>query len=259
MTINRKQQLASAVALLTMFLTAATHADKFATPDYGPVTNASELLIQKPDYAPAGQWTVAHQPPRITFSSVRGLEANPGHDDWLWTNFGEGFHGSNGKFYVAFGNNAAIDGNCCIYEYDPKTHQQRRVLDMAELLKQKSGQFGHGKLHGRLDEMPDGWVYMATYCSLTSQKISDQKRCRLGSRFVRMTWSGVTGPCWVITARSGRRVNAASSGPCCVRTIIGRSAARDTSARSRANSTAFAVVGRTAWGRSITHAPRCMR
>jgi hypothetical protein len=183
MTINKRFFVSAVISLI--LLTTSAGAEKFATPDYGPVTDASELLIRKPENAPAGQWSVAEQPPRITFSSVRGLQANPGHDDWLWTNFGEGFHGSNGKFYVAFGNNAAIDGNCCVYEYDPRTHQQQRVLDMAELLDQEPGEFGHGKLHGRLDEMPDGWVYMATYCSIKSPKISDARRARVGSRFVR--------------------------------------------------------------------------
>lgn len=121
----------------------------------------------------------------VTFSSVRGLEANPGHDDWLWTNFGEGIYASNDRHYVAFGNNAAIDGNACVYEYDPETHQHRRVVDLSTLLDRKPGTFGHGKLHGRLDQTPDGWIYMATYCSIDSPKLPRRQRARVGSRLLR--------------------------------------------------------------------------
>lgn len=149
------------------------------------VIEGPELLQVPRELAGRDDFTIAAASPRIVFSTVQGLEPLPTASEGIWTNFSEGVCSSTGKFYVAFSNNADIDGNSCVYEYDMSTHQHRRVLDLARLLDQKPGEFGHGKLHGRLDEMPDGWIYMATFCSITSEKLSAEQKAKVGSRLVR--------------------------------------------------------------------------
>lgn len=148
------------------------------------VLDGGTLLEVPPALRGREDFVVAKTAPRVTFSLVEGLEPVPEGADG-WTVFGEGVCSATGRFYVAFGNNATFDGNCCVYRYDPATHEQRRVLDMARLLGQKPGEFGHGKLHGRLDEMPDGWIYMATYCGLTYGDLSREQQADFGSRLAR--------------------------------------------------------------------------
>jgi hypothetical protein len=128
---------------------------------------------------------IARTPSRITFSLVTGLKPLPAGSEGVWTCFSEGLCSSTGMFYAAFSNNAAIDGDCCLYEYCPVNHRHRPVLNMARLLGTRPGEFGHGKFHGRLDEMPDGWIYLATYCSLGSEKLAPRQRADAGGRLVR--------------------------------------------------------------------------
>jgi hypothetical protein len=86
---------------------------------------------------------------------------------------------------VGIGDHRGVDGRCYLYEYDPQTHKQRRVLDMAKLIGQKPGDYGHGKLHGRIDEMADGWLYMATYWGIHPHHMPKGERNAIGGRLVR--------------------------------------------------------------------------
>lgn len=135
-------------------------------PAYGPVTDQSPVTLQ----APAGSasrcvFSVAEKPARITFSTFTGLPAMTDKKKLggLWTVWGEGVRSSNGKYYVGIGDHRGIDAKSYLYEYDPATHKHRQVLDIQKLLSQRPGDWGHGKLHGRMDEMPDGSIYWATY------------------------------------------------------------------------------------------------
>lgn len=149
--------------------------------EIGPAIDQDEAMLDVPTrYDIPRGFVMAKTPPRITFYPVEGLESVRDIDGAVWTNFSEGICAPDGWFYVAFNNNAAIDGNCVLYSYDPATRQQNRVLDVGAFLGTKPGQFGHGKIHGRLDLMPNGQVPMITYCSLESDKLSALERAQHG-------------------------------------------------------------------------------
>jgi hypothetical protein len=103
----------------------------------------------------------------------------------LWTVWGEGLEASTGKHYSAVGDHRGVDAKTFLYEYDPATHEHRKVVDVAELIGQKPGDYGHGKIHGRLDETPDGWIYFATYWGGHPDALPPDKLCRIGGRLIR--------------------------------------------------------------------------
>jgi streptogramin lyase len=50
-----------------------------------------------------------------------------------------------------------------VYEYDPATHEFRKLLDLKELLNLPEGHYAPGKIHSRLDMGKDGWIYCSTH------------------------------------------------------------------------------------------------
>lgn len=144
------------------------------------------LLVPPERLAGSKAFTIAAVPPKITLSTVTGLPELRDLDKkgGLWSLWGEGVVAGNGKYYSALGNHRGIDGNCYLYEYDPVTHAHRQVLDVATFLKLKPGEFGHGKLHGRLDEMPDGWIYFATYWGTHPHNAAQAVRDHVGGRLL---------------------------------------------------------------------------
>ncbi|MEX0819062.1 MAG: hypothetical protein WD070_05705, partial [Pirellulaceae bacterium] len=81
-----------------------------------------------------------------------------------WSIWGYGLLHSNGKFYIPLGDHLGVDANAYIYEYDPLSKTIRQMADIQSAVKEfKPGDFGFGKIHGRLNEGPDGKIYFATY------------------------------------------------------------------------------------------------
>lgn len=155
------------------------------SPALGPVAESDPAFLRVPEpLVGRTDFAVADRPPRITFSSVGGLDPLPPSPDALWGCWGEGVTTAENRILVAMGNNALRGGNSVLYEYDPDTHRHRRVFDLAKFLRQKPGELGHSKLHGRLDETADGWVYLVTYPNMTDETPAAE-RLRFGSRIVR--------------------------------------------------------------------------
>lgn len=76
--------------------------------------------------------------------------------------WGTGIVHSNGKVYTAIGDHGGINANSYIYEYDPSTKRMRLVADLQEAVADfQSGDWGFGKVHGRLNEGSDGNIYFA--------------------------------------------------------------------------------------------------
>lgn len=150
-----------------------------------PVTDQDPAMLVPPkELGGNPAFTVAKEVPKITFSTLDGLPTRNSKTGGLWSSWGEGIMASNGKLYVGIGDHRGIDANCFLYEYDPKTHGHRQVLDMGKLVGQKPGDYGHGKLHGRLDETPDGWIYMATYWG-EHPSMPVAERSKIGGRLAR--------------------------------------------------------------------------
>jgi hypothetical protein len=143
------------------------------------------MLIPPSGLEGGREFTVAARPPRITFSSIAGLPVLTKKTGGLWCSWGEGICASNGKFYAGVGDHRGFDANCYLYEYDPATHRHRQVLDVARVIRQKKGDWGHGKLHGRLDQLPDGWIYMGTYWGEDARRLGPDKVSRIGGRLLR--------------------------------------------------------------------------
>ncbi|GMU25059.1 MAG: hypothetical protein AMXMBFR13_51300 [Phycisphaerae bacterium] len=183
--------LSCLLAGLIVVLPSAVRADETgveAVPPYGPVVDESADLLKVPaGLSGRDGFVVAKQPPRITFSTFTGLPTlrDTKKKGGLWSLWGEGVRAANGKFYVGVGNHRGRDANCYLYEYDPATHAHRQVVDVARLIGQKDGEWGQGKLHGRLDEMPDGWIYFATYWGEHPDRLPLDEQLKIGGRLVR--------------------------------------------------------------------------
>ena len=109
---------------------------------------------------PPTDFTVAKEPPVVEFVQIPlpDTKADP------WSIWGYGLLHSNGKFYVPLGDHLGVDANAYIYEYDPETKTVRQMADIQSAVKDfKPGDFGFGKVHGRLNEGRDGGIYFATY------------------------------------------------------------------------------------------------
>lgn len=117
-------------------------------------------FLQAPEKLKATEFSTAKTAPVVDFVQIPVPEtpANP------WSIWGYGLLHSNGKFYVPLGDHLGVDANAYIYEYDPQTKMVRQTADVQSAVKGfKPGDFGYGKVHGRLNEGRDGGIYFATY------------------------------------------------------------------------------------------------
>jgi hypothetical protein len=119
-------------------------------------TAASESLLKPP---PSLEGVlVARTAPTVDFMYYPGqsYKGNP------WSNWGDGLVAS-GKYYSSIGDHRAPEGNAYVYEYDPKTKNLRRIVDLREVLNLHPGHYTPGKIHGRIDMGRDGWLYFSTH------------------------------------------------------------------------------------------------
>lgn len=107
--------------------------------------------------------TVARVPPRIDFVPVGALEP---WGQGAWSTWGELLVAANGKVYFGAGDHGGYDARCYLLEYDPQARQLRTVVDVWKALGLGPGDFGEGKIHGRVDQGADGNLYFATYWGL---------------------------------------------------------------------------------------------
>lgn len=109
---------------------------------------------------PPTEFTIAKESPTVDFARIP-LPDTPADP---WSIWGYGLLHSNGKFYIPLGDHLGIDANSYLYEYNPQTKELRLVTDVQSAVKDfKPGMFGFGKVHGRLNEGPDGGIYFASY------------------------------------------------------------------------------------------------
>jgi hypothetical protein len=123
----------------------------------------STLFLKVPGDLPpdAAPFTLARKAPEIDFLEITGLPALPARG--IWSSWGDGCFASNGRYYTSIGNHLGVDGDARVYEYDPDKRTLRQLLSVQQVLGHQGGRFGHGKIHTRIEEMPDGWLYFGTY------------------------------------------------------------------------------------------------
>lgn len=126
------------------------------------VTDTSPDFLKPVKELPAGV-TIAKTPPTIDFGFFPG-QTYAGRP---WSNWGEStVH--NGKYYCAFGDHLAPQGNAYACEYDPATKKIRILLDLKKLLNMPEGHYAPGKIHSRLGIGKDGWLYCTTHRGSTT-------------------------------------------------------------------------------------------
>ena len=107
---------------------------------------------------------VAAKPPAVDICILENLP--DGGKGCLWSSWGDGCLASNGRFYFAIGNHLEqIDGKGSgesrIYEYNPEDRTVRVALNIRDVL--TDPMIDGGKIHARLEEAKDGWIYFVTH------------------------------------------------------------------------------------------------
>ena len=139
----------------------------------GTVTLTTDQFLQVPENVAAAvkkegaaPFTVAKTPPMVKLAYHRDL----GPDAMtrrLWSTWGDIGVAKDGRVYVGLGDHADdVGGNarCFIYQWDPKTAELKRVVDMNEVIPPANGQPAWSKVHAKIDEGNDGGIYFC--CTL---------------------------------------------------------------------------------------------
>lgn len=134
----------------------------------GMETDTSTQFLKAPD-ALKTEWPegmeIAETPPSIEFAPVRGIDPMyfPEHNKSLWSNWAGVTVAPNGKFYFFEGDHRAERSHIYMWEYDPDTHDYKRVIDFAGLCGWNGRGVGDSKIHGEAGVMPDGTMWILTY------------------------------------------------------------------------------------------------
>lgn len=111
-------------------------------------------LLKPPDGVKAA---VAKVAPAVDLLMFKDL---PVEKQTLWSSWGDGIVASNGRYYAAIGDHRGKDATARVYEIDGKS--MRMIVDVAKVIEQKPGAYGHGKIHAALHEY-DGALWFSTY------------------------------------------------------------------------------------------------
>jgi sugar lactone lactonase YvrE len=144
------------------------------------VTLSGDALLKGPD---AGV-PVAKVAPVVDLYLFADLPAAP---KALWSSWGDGCVASDGKYYAAIGNHLDYDageGQSRVYSYDPATKAVKLVVNVRDVVPDRN--YAAGKIHARIDQGRDGWLYFATYYGKTPEKASEATRASyVGSALLR--------------------------------------------------------------------------
>mgnify|MGYP005861071227 CR=1 FL=1 len=132
----------------------------------GMVTDTAKEFISLPEGYPGKRdFEIAKSAPTVDFAPIRGLnpEFFPEDNKGIWSQWGEVTRGPNGKYYMATGDHRSLNSQVIITEYDPEKMDQRIVVDVGKVCGWKQYYHTDGKIHGRMDIMPDGTLVAATW------------------------------------------------------------------------------------------------
>ena len=147
-----------AAALAVLVAGACRMPDPILPDEYAErITGDSTLIATPAEFDPPVPYTVATRTPVLDFVSYPLPDYAA-----KWSHWGTGVIHANGRVYTAVGDRRGIDGNTFLFEYDPVARRIGSVADLqSATLDFKPGDFGYGKVHGRLDEGADGRLYFA--------------------------------------------------------------------------------------------------
>lgn len=154
--------LTTFVVTVVLVGSVAGAADEFSWPPKLPggkpyVTIKSQALLK-----PAGELqkgvTVAKTPPTVEFHyyDCQTYEGKP------WSIWGDCIAVGD-KCYSPVGDHMSPMGNAYVYEYDTKSKQLKRLVDVRSVLKRPDGWYTPGKIHSQLGLGKDGWLYFSTH------------------------------------------------------------------------------------------------
>jgi hypothetical protein len=127
------------------------------------IDQSADMLVPPATLKDATSIDIAKTPCKIRFSVVEGCDPFPEDNTGCWSSWSESILASDGNYYSAISDHRGVDGRTFIVRYDPETGEQKEVFHSDKLLDHKPGTYGHGKIHGRLDEYPPGHLIAATY------------------------------------------------------------------------------------------------
>lgn len=143
---------AVAIGLLASTAAAQTSGD-------GVTIEGAALLKVPPN---VGEVAVAKTPPKVYVRIFKDLPEDG--KGTLWSSWGDGCMASNGKYYTAIGDHLDIyggTGRSRLYEFDPAAKALRMVVNTRDVI--PDTKLAGGKVHARVAEAADGWLYYATY------------------------------------------------------------------------------------------------
>ncbi len=123
------------------------------------VRDRSERFLEPPIGVELPPHSVASTPPTVDFVPFD----RPDYDGNPWSQWGAGLFASDGRFYAAIGDHLGVDGNAYLYAYDPATRRLVCIGDTLSAVGHVEGAWGHGKIHSRITEGRDGYIYMTSY------------------------------------------------------------------------------------------------
>ena len=121
------------------------------------VTDTAPEFLKPPATLKSGV-AIAKTPPTVDFLYYPGQTYRPK----LWSNWGDSVV-IGGKYYASIGDHSAPFGNAFIFEYESATKTFRQLVDVRKLLELPEGHYTPGKIHGRLEQGSDGWLYFSTH------------------------------------------------------------------------------------------------
>ena len=125
------------------------------------ITVSSAELLQ-PTASIRADVGIAKTPPTIDFLYYPGQNylGKP------WSNWGDGL-AIQGKYYSAVGDHLAPEGHAFVFQYDPNPKELKLLCDVSRTLQDVPG-YKPGKVHSRIDQGSDGWLYFATHRGSTT-------------------------------------------------------------------------------------------
>lgn len=136
----------------------------------GQVTLETEAFLEIPasvreqmEEECAVPFTVAGTPPRVELT-LHGDLPHDGRNRTGWSIWGDIGVAADGRVYSSIGDHgddAAGTANAYIYEWDPQTSTLRQVVDVNAIGEREGGEPTWAKVHARIDQGADGWIYFS--------------------------------------------------------------------------------------------------
>ena len=148
----------------------ATTSLETATPETTGAPVSADCAAQ-----PAGEPFVAGETVQLAdlgeVSGVRvegALYPRPDYPGNPWSQWGQGWALSDGRFYSGLGDHQGADGNSFLYEYDPAAGSLTMIGDLLSYAEHQPGSWGYGKIHGQMVGGACGEIYLSSYWGTTS-------------------------------------------------------------------------------------------